>query len=62
MLVGIATHSAEYTGTVALLGPMPRPSTKRATNRCGHEFVTPCQMHAAKETNAVKKMVPRRPK
>ena len=54
-------HSAEYTGTVALLGPMPSPRKKRATKRCGHEFVTPCQMQVRKENVAVKKIAPRRP-
>lgn len=51
-------HSAAYTGTVELFGPIPKPRTKRATNRWGHEFVTPCQMHVRKEKRAVIKMVP----
>lgn len=54
-------HSAAYTGTVVDLGPMPKPRTRRATKRCCHELVTPCQMQAAKEMKAVTKMVPRRP-
>ena len=55
-------HSAPYTGTVALLGPIPMPRKKRAMKRWGHEFVTPCQMQVAKEKNAATKMVPRRPR
>jgi hypothetical protein len=36
--------------------------TQGLTKRCGHEFVTPCQMQVRKEKRAVMKMVPRRPK
>lgn len=54
-------HSAAYTGTVLLLGPIPRPRTNRAAKRCGHELVTPCQIQVKKENVAVIKIVPRRP-
>ena len=55
-------HSAAYTGTVVDLGPMPKPRMRRATKRCCQELVTPCQMQVANEMNAVRQMVPRRPK
>ena len=37
------------------------PRKKRATNKWGHELVTPCQMQVRKENVAVKKIAPRRP-
>jgi hypothetical protein len=55
-------HSAEYMGTVVLLGPMPSPRTKRAAKRCGQEFVTPDQKQVSQESVAVTKMAPRRPR
>lgn len=61
-LVGLNDlHSAAYTGTVELLGPIPRPKKNRAMKRCCHEFVTPCQTQVKKENAAVMKIVPRRP-
>ncbi len=60
MLAG--THSAEKMGTVADLGPIPKPRKKRAINRCHHVFVHAIQMHVANEIAQVSMMVPRRPK
>ena len=54
-------HSAEYTGTVVLFGPNPKPRKKRATKRCGQEFVRPCQMQVTNEKMPAMKIVPRRP-
>ena len=55
-------HSAAKTGTVAELGPIPIPKTKRATKRCCQELVTVCQMQTRKEITVVMKIAPRRPK
>ncbi len=59
--MGAGAHSAAYTGTVALLGPMPIPRMNLATKRCCQELVTPCHMQVRNENNAVIKIVPRRP-
>ena len=55
-------HSAAYTGTVADLGPIPKPRKKREMNKCHQVSVTPCHTHVAKLMNDVKKIVPRRPR
>ena len=36
------------------------PRTKRATNRCSQELVTPCQIHVKKENKAVMRDAPGR--
>lgn len=61
-LILAGTHSAEYIGMVALLGPIPRPKQNLARNRCHHCDVNACATQVALEMRQVTKMVPRRPK
>lgn len=48
-------------GTVADLGPMPKPKKNRAMNMCHHVLVKACQKQARAENVQVRKIVPRRP-
>ena len=61
-LIFAGTHSAEYTGMVALFGPIPSPRQNLAMNRCHHFDVKACATQVALETRQVTKMVPRLPK
>lgn len=49
-------------GTVADLGPIPKPRKNLAMNICHQVFTNPCQKQARAENKQVMKMVPRRPK
>ena len=53
--------SAAYIGTVADLGPIPKPRKNLAINMCHQVLVNPCQKQARAENKQVMKMVPRRP-
>jgi hypothetical protein len=48
-------------GTVALLGPIPKPRANRAMNMCHQVPVKACQIQAEAEKMQVRKIVPRRP-
>jgi hypothetical protein len=54
-------HSAEYMGTVALFGPIPKPSTRRATKSCCQLPTKACPRQDANEIRQVMKIAPRRP-
>jgi hypothetical protein len=53
--------SAAYIGTVANLGPMPKPSMNRATNIAHQVATNPCQRHVIADKAHAMKIVPRRP-
>lgn len=53
--------SAAYIGTVADLGPIPKPRANRAINICHQLSVKACQKHAKAEIRQVTKIVFRRP-
>lgn len=61
-LIGAGAHSAQYTGIVLDLAPMPRPRTNRAAKRLPQELTTPSQIDAAAAMKQEMKIVPRRPK
>ena len=48
-------------GTVADLGPMPKPSMNRAMNMCHQVLTKPCQKQVMAEKQHVRNTVPRRP-
>lgn len=60
--IGAGEHSAAKIGTVADLGPMPKPRKKREMNKCHQVFVQADQMHVANEMKQVIMIVPLRPK
>jgi hypothetical protein len=60
--IGAGEHSAVYTGTVADLGPIPKPRKNRAMKRCHQVFVKLDQIHVKNEIMQVRKMVFLRPR
>ena len=61
-LIAGGVVSAAYMGTVADLGPIPKPKKNLAMNMCHQVFTNPCQKQANAEIKQVMKMVPLRPK